>query len=133
MGHDELVAVSAPLPNSKPRHALPGTAARPVTALGFAPQQALAHILLDSLMRAKTPLHLNVITESDFAESLHEQALQGAGMAWLPLGLVAEDLKAGRLVRAGSEQEAIKFEVRLYRNRHAASPHLQKIWAASLS
>lgn len=72
LGHDELVAVSAPLPHGKPRHALPGTAARPVKALGFAPQLSLAQILQDSLARSKKPLHLNVLTESDFAESLHE-------------------------------------------------------------
>ena len=132
LGHDELVAVSAPLLNNKPIHALPGTAARPVKALGFAPQLALAQILQDSLASSKKPLHLNVITESDFAESLHEHALQGAGMAWLPLGLVADDLKAGRVVMAGIDQDAIRFEIRLYKNRHAASPQVQKIWDASI-
>ena len=132
LGHDELVAVSAPLLNKKPMHALPGTAARPVKALGFAPQLALAQILQDSLARSKKPLYLNVITESDFAESLHEQALQGAGMAWLPLGLVADDLKAGRLVLAGIDQDAIRFEIRLYKNRQATSPQLRKIWDASV-
>ena len=132
LGHDELVAVSAPLLNKKPMHALPGTAARPVKALGFAPQLALAQILQDSLARSKKPLYLNVITESDFAESLHEQALQGAGMAWLPLGLVADDLKAGRLVLAGIDQDAIRFEIRLYKNRHTRSPQLRKIWDASV-
>ena len=48
LGHDELVAVSIPLPNGQEgpsshcaaRHALPGTAAKPVQALGFAPQLA---------------------------------------------------------------------------------------------
>ena len=132
LGHDELVAISAPLLDKKPMHVLPGTAARPVKALGFAPQLALAQILQDSLARLKQPLHLNVITESDFAESLHEQALQGAGLAWLPLGLVAEDLKVGRLVLAGHQQEAIRFEIRLYKNRHSSSTLLQKIWSASL-
>ena len=135
LGHDELVAVSAPLTgsskNGKPKHALPGTAAKPVKALSFAPQLALAQILQDGLTRAKQQLHLNVITESDFAESLHEQALQGAGVAWLPMGLVADDLKAGRLVLAATMQEAIRFEIRLYKNRQTASPHVQKIWKAS--
>ena len=72
------------------------------------------------------------MTESDFAESLHEQALQGAGMAWLPRALVAEDLKAGRLVLADQNAEPIRFEIRLYRPRQVRSPHLQKVWAASL-
>ena len=134
LGHDELVAVNQPLPNGKPRHALPGTVAKPVNALSFAPQLALAQILQDSLTRARQELHLHVVTESDFAESLHEQALQGAGVAWLPLALVAEDLKAGRLMLAhqtGASHEPIRYEIRLYRPRHVRKPHLQKVWAAS--
>ena len=132
LGHDELVAVSVALPNGKPRHAMPGTAAKPVKALSFAPQLALAQILQDGLTRSKQQLHLHVVTESDFAESLHEQALQGAGMAWLPRALVAEDLKARRLVLAGITSEPVRYEIRLYRPRHARKEHLQKIWAASV-
>ena len=131
LSHDELLAVSSALPNGKPRHALPGTASKPVKALSFAPQLALAQILQDSLNRAKQQLHLHVITESDFAESLHEQALQGAGMAWLPRALVAADLKAGRLVLAGATGEPIRYEIRLYRPRDVRLAHLQKIWAVS--
>ncbi|MBC7648147.1 MAG: LysR family transcriptional regulator [Vitreoscilla sp.] len=130
LAHDELVAISAPLPSGKPQHALPGTANKPVKALSFAPQLALAQILQDGLSRARLPLYLQVITESDFAESLHEQALQGAGMAWLPRALVAADLKAGRLVLAGKSIEPIRYEIRLYRPRHMRKPHLQKIWDA---
>ena len=131
LSHDELLAVSSAMPNGKPRHALPGTASKPVKALSFAPQLALAQILQDSLNRAKQQLHLHVITESDFAESLHEQALQGAGMAWLPRALVAADLKAGRLVLAGATGEPIRYEIRLYRPRNVRLAHLQKIWAVS--
>lgn len=68
---------------------------------------------------------------SDFAESLPEQALQGAGMAWLPRALVAADLKAGSLVLAGLSAEPIRYEIRLYRSRHTSKPQLQKIWAAA--
>ena len=135
LGHDELVAVSIALPNGKPRYALPGTAAKPVKALSFAPQLALAQILQDGLIRSKQQLHLHVVTESDFAESLHEQALQGAGVAWLPRALVAADLKAGRLVlasQAGASSEPIRYEIRLYRPRNVRKAHLQKIWASSV-
>ena len=136
LAHDELVAVSSPLPGGKSghvaRHALPGTAKKPVKALSFAPQLALAKILQDGLARGKQSFHLQIITESDFAESLHEQALQGAGMAWLPRALVAADLKAGTLVLAGLAVEPIRYEIRLYRSRYARKPHLQKIWAAAM-
>lgn len=135
LAHDELVAVSRPASSGKAQHALPGTASRPVKALNFAPQLALAQILQDGLTRSRQPLHLQVITESDFAESLHEQALQGAGMAWLPRALVTADLKAGRLVLASASQSAepIRYEIRLYRSRQMRKPHLQKIWAAALA
>lgn len=132
LAHDELVAVSSPLPSGKPRHALPGTASKPVKALSFAPQLALAQILRDGLARATQPFHAQVITESDFAESLHEQALQGAGMAWLPRALVAADLKAGALVLAGPSVEPIRYEIRLYRSRHVRKAYLQEIWAAAV-
>lgn len=132
LAHDELVAVSSPLPSGKPRHALPGAASKPVKALSFAPQLALAQILQDGLARSGQLFYLQVITESDFAESLHEQALQGAGMAWLPRALVAADLKAGRLVLAGKSAEPLRYEIRLYRPRHVRKPHLQKIWAAAV-
>ena len=130
--HDELVAVSSPLPNGKARHALPGTARKPVKSLSFAPQLALAKILQDGLARSKQSFHFEVVTESDFAESLHEQARQGAGMAWLPRGLVAADLKSGALVLAGHAVEPIRYEIRLYRSRHVHKPHLQNIWAAAI-
>ena len=132
LAHDELVAVSRPLPKGQPIHALPGTAKKPAKALSFAPQLALAKILQDGLARGKQTFYLQVITESDFAESLHEQALQGAGLAWLPRALVAADLKAGTLVLAGLALEPIRYEIRLYRSRHASKPHLQKVWAAAL-
>jgi LysR family transcriptional regulator, hypochlorite-specific transcription factor HypT len=135
LGHDELVAVSAPrsgVADARPLHALPGTATRPVSCLGFAPQLALAQILQDALSRQMQPLHLRVVTESDFAESLHEQALQGIGMAWLPRALIAEDLKSGRLVSADETLQPIRYEVRLYRPRLGQRPQLQAIWAASL-
>ena len=92
MGSDELLAVSAPRSDARPLHALPGTERKPLPVLGYAPTLALHQILEDGLSRMKRDLHLRTSTESDFAESLHEQALQGGGVAWLPRGLVASVL-----------------------------------------
>lgn len=130
LGTDELVAVSAPRASGKPLHALPGTARKPVPTLGYAPTLALSQILQDGLARGGQDLHLRTVTESDFAESLHEQALQGVGVAWLPRALVANDLRAGRLVPAG-KAAGIRFEVRLFRPRSARSELVDRIWRAS--
>ncbi len=132
-GTDELVAVSAPRADGKPVHALPGTQRKPVPVLGYAPSLALSQILQDGLARSARELHLHTVTESDFAESLHEQALQGAGVAWLPRGLVGNDLRDGRLVLADGKQAAIGFEIRLYRPRSPRNDQVQRIWAASQS
>lgn len=131
LGHDELVAVSAPQADGKPLHPLPGTARKPVPVLGYAPSLALSQILLDGLSRSHRELHTLVVTESDFAESLHEQALQGVGVAWLPRGLVGNDLRDGRLVDVGVLGEAIRFEIRLYRPRSARNALVQSIWVTS--
>ncbi len=131
LGTDELVAVSAPRGDGQPRHALPGTARNPVPVLGYAPTLALGQILQDGLSRSSRELHLHIATESDFAESLHEQALQGVGLAWLPRGLVGVDLRDGRLVEADREGAPVRFEIRLYRPRSPRNELVQRIWTAS--
>ena len=134
LGHDALVAVSAPGTDGGPRYQLPGTARQPVPVLGYAPTLALSQILQDGLARTGADLHLHTVTESDFAESLHEQALRGMGLAWLPLGLVGDDLKTGRLVAAdatGVTGAVVRFEINLYRPRSARNALVQRIWSAS--
>lgn len=131
LGTDELLAVSAPRADGKPLHALPGTARKPVPMLGYSPTLALAQILQDGLGRSGNDMHLHVVTESDFAESLHEQALQGVGVAWLPRALVASDLKAKRLVPAQKQAAGIRFEIRMYRPRNPRNALADGIWRAT--
>lgn len=131
MGADELVPVSAPRADRRPFHALPGTARRPVPLLGYAPTLALAQILQDHMARSGQDLHLRTVTESDFAESLHEQALQGVGVSWLPKALVAGDLKLGRLVLASERSPGVQFEIRLYRPRSPRNELVDRVWRAS--
>lgn len=131
LGMDELVAVSAPRPDGRPLHALPGTHLHPVPLLGYTPTLALSQILQDALSRHGGEMHLHTVTESDFAESLHEQALQGEGLAWLPRGLVGGDLHAGRLVTVPGDVPSIRFEIRLFRAREPRSTLIQNVWTAS--
>lgn len=130
LGRDELLAISAPLPNGQAMHALPGNEKKPVPVLGFAPSLALAQILQDALIRSSRLTYKKVVMESDFAESLLEQAMQGTGVAWLPRTLVAEPLRLGRLVLAGQDAP-IPYAIRLYRQRHERNVSLQNIWTAS--
>lgn len=133
LGTDELVAVSAPGGGGQPLHALPGSSRDPVPVLGYAAALALGQILQDGLSRDPRELHLHTVTESDFAESLHEQALQGAGLAWLPRGLVQGDLRSGRLVEADAGGVPMRFEIRLYTPRAPRNDLVRRIWSASAS
>jgi LysR family transcriptional regulator, hypochlorite-specific transcription factor HypT len=128
VGRDELVPVCAPRPDGKPQFALPGTLRKPLPLLGFAHSLALAQIFQDGLTRSPRELHLQLVCESDFAESLHEQALLAAGVAWLPHALVAADLKTKRLVLAGQASDAMAFEIRLHRPKQPRNAQVRKVW-----
>jgi LysR family transcriptional regulator, hypochlorite-specific transcription factor HypT len=131
-GQDALIAVSSPRADGTALHALPGTAKKPVHALRYTPTLALAQVLQDGIARqvqqSKVALHLHTIFESDFAESLHEQALQGAGMCWLPLSLVHADLQTGKLVHASQPTSSIPVEFRLFRPRKSSNAQARKLW-----
>ncbi|MBX3652953.1 MAG: LysR family transcriptional regulator [Ramlibacter sp.] len=131
VGHDQLVAVCSPAVDGRPRHPLPGSPGAPVRWLGYTPSLALNQILQDGLSRAARDLHLQTVVESDFADFLHEQALRGTGLAWLPQRLVGNDLRDGRLVRADTEGAEFRFEIRLYHPREPRSELARQIWAAS--
>jgi LysR family transcriptional regulator, hypochlorite-specific transcription factor HypT len=131
-GRDELVAISSPRADGTPLHALPGSAKKPVHTLSYTPTLALAQVLQDGISRqvqqSKQEMHLHTIFESDFAESLHEQALQGAGMGWLPLSLVHADLQSGKLVHACKPISSIPIEFRLFRPRKSSNVQARRVW-----
>jgi LysR family transcriptional regulator, hypochlorite-specific transcription factor HypT len=134
-GQDALIPVSKAQANGKPLHALPGTAKKPLPTLSYAPTLALAQVLQDGLQRqaqhSRQTLHLHTLFESDFAESIHEQALQGAGVGWLPRSLVHADLQTGRLALAQTQPEPITLEYRLFRPRATSHALAHRVWGIS--
>jgi LysR family transcriptional regulator, hypochlorite-specific transcription factor HypT len=132
VAQEELVAVSAPSAPGVAMHQLPGTAKNPVPVLRYAPGLALHLILQDALAREQRALYLHDIMESDFAESLHEQALNGQGLAWLPRSLVQADLQSGRLVLADPGGAPTRFDVQLFHPRQSRNSLAQAVWKASV-
>lgn len=136
-GRDELVAVSSARADGTALHALPGSAKKPVNTLSYTPTLALAQVLQDGVSRqaqqSKLELHLHTIFESDFAESLHEQAREGAGMGWLPLSLVHADLQSGKLVHASKAMSSIPIEFRLFRPRKSSNAQARRVWDGTSS
>jgi DNA-binding transcriptional LysR family regulator len=114
-----------------PKFQLPGHAGQPLPYLGYAPGAYLGHMVELVLKQSSVPIHLDRVYETDMAEGLKAMALEGHGVAFLPLSAVRKELRSHKLVSAGTGFE-ITMEVRVYRERpnarNAAKRHAQDLW-----
>ena len=116
----------------KPEFILPGRAGQPLPYLGYAPGAYLGRVVDLILKQSGTAIHLDRVYETDMAEGLKAMALEGHGIAFLPLSAVKKELQAKKLVSAGSDLEMI-MDVRLYRERptskNVVKTQAQALWA----
>ena len=63
-------------------------------------------------------------------EETRTMVLDNRGIAWLPQTLIAEDLAAGRLIAAASEEWCIPMEIRLYRDKSPMGRAAEDFWTA---
>jgi DNA-binding transcriptional LysR family regulator len=101
--------------------------------LAYDPGQALGRLLDDHLahLRGLPPLALGM--RCDSVDSLREYAMRGMGLAWLPLSMVAADLRAGTLSLWGETAWQIPFETRLFRRKKPPSAAVAQVWEALLA
>ena len=115
----------------EPEFSLPGRAGQPLPYLGYAPGAYLGRVVDLILKQSSTAIHLDRVYETDMAEGLKAMALEGHGIAFLPLSAVRKELRAKKLVSAGGNLE-MTMDVRLYRARptskEAAKSHAQALW-----
>jgi DNA-binding transcriptional LysR family regulator len=130
VGEDMLIPVAAPFTPNKPEplFALPGTEQEPVPYLCYQEDSGMGRIVAAVRASATLRPQLKPTFTSHLAKLLVTMALDGRGMAWLPESLIAEDLGAGRLVRAGGKQWDIPIEIHLFRSRSRLSPVAEKFW-----
>jgi LysR family transcriptional regulator, hypochlorite-specific transcription factor HypT len=128
---DRLVAVSAPDTHGKPLHGLDANNSNSVAFLNYAPDAFLGKVTASLLNAAGSRMNLDLRYESAFAEAVRAQTLVGAGMAWLPLSLVSNDLREGRLVSAGKDLSEADLEIWLYRSSQSSSLTVEKLWQSA--
>lgn len=138
VGVERLVCVSAANARGAPAFRLqkPKAGARPmpVQMIAYAETLTMGRMVNQEIARRKLASWLDVIAVSDFAESVHEMVRQRMGLAWLPARLIADDLHAGRLVRAdlhGGDSADLALDIRLYRPRAAMRPLAEAFWQAA--
>jgi DNA-binding transcriptional LysR family regulator len=95
--------------------------------LGYHDESGMGRMVA-ALLKAKG-VGLERVFTSHLATVLQAMARDGRGIGWLPLSLVAEDLAAGRLERAGGAEWDIPMDIRLIRPRSRLSPAAEAFWA----
>ncbi|MCP3020306.1 LysR family transcriptional regulator [Cupriavidus basilensis] len=137
VGEERLVCVSAAADGGGPQYKLLARGQRaPVPMIAYAPTLTLGRMVNGEIARRGLASRLDVIAVSDFAESVHEMVRQRMGLAWLPARLIADDLHAGRLVRAGLEvggDTDLVMQILLYRPRAPMRALGEAFWQAAVA
>ncbi|MEF2071198.1 LysR substrate-binding domain-containing protein [Consotaella aegiceratis] len=136
IGRDRMVPLSAPRPDGKPLHALPGAASQPVPYLSYTPTIFMGRAITTLLQRPPEPVFLQRSYATDMAQALKAMMLEGRGVGWLPLSAVKREIEQGQLVSAlpeGIDDAAARrwsapLEVRLYRAADNRKPVLNELW-----
>lgn len=143
VGSDRLVPVSAPGVRGAPRYRLPadaGTAAAPPDAghrdpaalplLSYSAESGLGRIVRAVLGGRLEQAGAEPVFTAHLASVLKTLAVEGRGVAWLPLALVGDDLASGRLVEAGGPGWQIEVELRLFRAAGVLPRAAEAFWRA---
>lgn len=120
LGEELVAAYVKPDAHGNPLYQLPGKASHPLPYLGYAQGAYLGQMVELILKRSSAPIHFDRVYETDMAEGLKAMALEGHGIAFLPMSAVQKDLRAKRLVSAAPPELKdlqITMEVRAYRER----------------
>ena len=140
LGRESLAPYSRADAAGRPLFSLPASRGRPVPLLSYAPDAYLAR-MVELLLRqagqgepATAAPQVETIYETDMAEGLKAMALEGHGLAFLPMSSVRQELQDGRLLPAApAGQWTLTMEVRMYRERpetaRRAKPTAQALWA----
>ena len=118
LGQETLAAFAKADDTGQPMFVLPAASFAKVPFLSYGTGAYLGRLVEVIIKQADVPLNLEPIYETDMAEGLKAMALEGHGIAFLPLSSVKKELKSRRLVRASAPGvHELTMEVRIYRER----------------
>jgi DNA-binding transcriptional LysR family regulator len=133
LGTETLAPYAKAGADGAPLFCLPGRTGAPVPFLSYASGAYMARLVEQIIKHAHTPPVLDPVYETDMAEGLKAMALEGHGLAFLPASSVRKEIRARRLVAAGTSDYELTMEVRIYRERPEVARHVkpgaQELWA----
>jgi DNA-binding transcriptional LysR family regulator len=129
LGEESLVPVVSPDESGAPTWWLPDAPTDIIPCLHCLPKTSPWPIT--SHMEEKYK-HLNFksVYNSSLGPTLRAMAIEGFGLAWIPLTIVKEDLASGRLVRAAKCNDDIHVEITIYRRTNANESKIDDFWQA---
>jgi DNA-binding transcriptional LysR family regulator len=126
---DCLLAVSAPDANGRPLYNLPLERRLATPYLAYREESGLGRILARSGVLERLGGRLDPVFHSHAALTLVTLARSGKGLAWAPLSLVRDDLEAEALVKVGTADVEIQFDVCLIRPVARQSATVEALWS----
>ena len=128
LGGDTLLPVCAPDADGRPSLPVSSDAKASIKMLGYSEDSGLGRIVRSVLPPVVTPAGTEPVFTSHLAATLLNMALEGQGVAWLPLTLVDEALSSGRLVRAGGTSTDIPIDHVLFRSPDCRNIVADRLW-----
>lgn len=135
LGQEVLAPYVRPNADGEPLYRLPGRAGQLLPYLGYAPGAYLGRLVDLLLKQSRTAIHLDRVYETDMAEGLKAMAMEGHGIAFLPLSAVKKELRAKKLVsamNADTPELELKLDIRAYREKplgkEAVKGSAQALW-----
>jgi LysR family transcriptional regulator, hypochlorite-specific transcription factor HypT len=131
LGQETLAPFARADSEGRPAWRLPGSASQKLPFLSYASGAYMARLVEHILKSAPQPTSLNLVYETDMAESLKAMALEGHGLAFLPASSVKKDVRAKRLAPAaeGGAWETT-MDVRIVRERPQSARGVKAVAAA---
>ena len=118
LGGETLAAYAKADALGQPMFRLPGHPGQKLPFLSYASGAYLGRLVELIVKASPQPLNLDVLYETDMAESLKAMALEGHGLAFLPASSVKQELRDKRLVQAAADGAfQLSMELRIYRER----------------
>ncbi len=131
LGEESLVAVVSPDENGAPRYWLPDTPKGPIACLHTLQKRSPSPIR-HHMENKYGNLVFKSVYESSNSPTIKAMAIEGFGLAWIPIGYIAGELENGRLVRAAEPKDDIFVDIKIYRNSKYNEPRVENFWQVLL-
>lgn len=135
LGHEVLAPFSKVTETGQSLFGMPASVRKSAPYLAYASGAYLGRVVEFLLRDIKTTIHLNRVYETDMAESLKMMALEGHGLAFLPMSAVQTEVREERLVQvrlANGPSLEVAMEIRVYREKpqffHPTNEKADLLW-----